>query len=286
MLKKSTTLLLTLAALGGLAGSANAGLFTKDANTSALNTTASWFGGVLAAPGASDTVVWDSKVTAANTVALGGSVAWGGIQITNPGGAVIVTHAAGNVLTLGGGGINMTAATQNLTLLNSANIAGNIAIGANQTWNVASGRTLQLFSNSNAQNQRLTGSGNIEITGGGIVRVLTGDAGSTTFVAGNGNDTYSGNWTITNGVVKGLRNGTHAWGTGTIYMNGGTLGQEQGGWLWSNNIVLNTGATSTFDDFNSSGLTRALKLQESSPAVAISISLTRLAAWTPTPGSS
>ena len=257
---KTTWTLLALATVAGLAGSANAAIITKQNNTSALNLDTSWFGGVAAT--SSDTVVWNSSVTAANTVALGGNVSWGGIQITNPGGgAVVVTHASGNVLTLGAGGIDMSTATQNLTLMNSANVAGNIAIGASQTWNVASGRTLTLWSNSNTANQRLTGSGNIEITGGGIVRVLTGDAGTTTFTAGNGNDTYSGNWTITSGSVRGLRNGTHAWGTGTIYMNGGTIGQEQGGWAWSNNIVLNTGTTSTFDDFNTSGTTRTLKLQ-------------------------
>lgn len=231
----------------------------KNNNTNALNLTTSWVGGVV--PTATDVALWDSTVTAANTAALGASLDWQGIRIASPGGAIVVTHTAGQSLSLGTAGIDMSAATQNLTLLNSTNIAGSIAIGGNQTWNVQTGRTLQLFSNSNTQNQRLTGSGNIEVTGGGIVRLLTGDAGSTTFVAGNGNDTYTGNWTITNGSVRGLRNGTHAFGQGSITMNGGTLGQEQGNWVWTNNITLNTATTSTFDDFNGSGTTRSLKLQ-------------------------
>ena len=243
-----------------LTGSATAADIIKANNTTALVTGGSFTTNPILNDG-TEVAVWDNTVAGANTVALGGNLNLSGLRIASPGGAVIVTQAAGNVLTLGSAGIDMSAATQNLTLLNTANVACNIAIGASQTWNVASGRTLQLWSNSNSQNQRLTGSGNIEITGGGIVRVLTGDAGSTTFTAGNGNDTYSGNWTITNGSVRGLRNGTHAWGTGVIYMNGGTLGQEQGGWTWSNNIVLNASTTSTFDDFNGSGTTRYLKLQ-------------------------
>jgi fibronectin-binding autotransporter adhesin len=232
---------------------------TKANNTTALNDPASW--SVGAVPGTSDVALWNSTVTGANTVLLGGNLSWAGVKVTNPGGAVVVTHTAGQTLTLGASGIDLSTASQNLTLLNTTNTAGTIAIGTSQTWNVVSGRTLTLFGSSNAANQRLSGSGHIEIAGGGIVRVLTGDAGSTTFTAGNGNDTFSGTWTVTNGSLRGLRNGTHAWGTGAIILNGGTIGQEQGSWTWSNNITLNSGTTSTFDDFNASGTTRALKLQ-------------------------
>ena len=253
----ATRILVSSIATAALSSSTWAADRIKQNNTTALNLAGSWD----TLPTSSDIAVWNNTVTGANTAALGADLSWEGIKIVNPGGAVTVTHTAGQTLTLGSSGIDMSAATQNLTLLNSANIAGNIAIGANQTWNVASGRTLQLFSNSNSQNQRLTGSGNIEITGGGVVRMLVGDAGSTTFTAGNGNDTYGGNWTVTNGTLRGLRNGTHAWGTGSVILNGGTIGQEQGSWTWSNNITLNTSTTSSFDDFNSSGTTRSLKLQ-------------------------
>ncbi len=242
-----------------LASPAEAVDVVKAANTNALNLGTSWVGG--AAPGTSDTMVWNNTLVGANSSAIGGNVSVLGLKVTNPGGAITVTHAAGNRLTIGGGGIDMSAATQNLTLLSSTNIAGSIAIGANQTWNVASARTLQVFSNSNSANQQLTGTGNIEVTGGGIVRLLVGDSTSTGLALdGNGNDGFSGNWTITNGSFRTLRNGTHAWGRGTVTLNGGTVGQEQGGWMWSNNFVLNAGSSSAFDDFNTSGTTRALKL--------------------------
>ena len=256
---KRTLSMLVVLALFGFATGAGAADIIKANNTTALVTGGSFTTNPILNDG-SEVAVWDNTVTAANTVAMGGDLNLVGIRIANPGGAVVVTHAAGNVLTIGSSGIDLSTATQNLTLMNSANVAGDIAINAGQTWNVASGRTLQLWSNSNTANQRLTGSANIEITGGGIVRVLTGDAGSTTTTAGNGNDTFSGNWTITSGSLRGLRNGTHAWGQGTLYLNGGTIGQEQGGWMWSNNIVLNTSTTSTFDDYNTSGTTRTLKL--------------------------
>lgn len=229
----------------------------KANNADALNLTTSWVAGVV--PSQGDIAAWDSSATGANTVALGANQSWQGIRIANPGGAVTVTHAAGQSLTLGSAGIDMSAATQNLTLLNSANVAGSVAIGANQTWNVATGRTLVLFSNSNTQNQSLTGSGNIQVTDGGTVRVLVGDAGSTTFVAGNGNDTYTGNWTISGGSkVISLRNGTHAWGKGTITLDNGTMSQEQGNWSFSNNITVAAGGGTITND--SSGNNRYMNL--------------------------
>src|SRR5207237_1564951 len=72
-----------------------------------------------------------------NTVSLGANLNFGEIQITNPGGPVTIN--AGNTLTLSGisgVGIDMSSATQNLTI----NCAS--TLGAAQTWTVASGRTL------------------------------------------------------------------------------------------------------------------------------------------------
>ncbi|MCU0747994.1 MAG: autotransporter-associated beta strand repeat-containing protein, partial [Akkermansiaceae bacterium] len=255
----------SLAASMALSSSAWAVDVIKDNNTTALNLGTSWLndgllGDITPATSPGHIAVWNSTVTGANSSALGASLSWEGIKITDPGGAITVTHSSAQTLTLGASGIDMSAATQNLNLL-SSDAAVNLAIGANQTWNIASSRTLTLFETDNAKNERLTGSGNIEVTGGGIVRMLVGDAGSTSFTAGNGNDTYTGNWTITNGSVRSLRNGTHAWGQGTINLNGGTIGQEQGSWTWSNAINLNSSTTSTIDDFNTSGGTRSLKLQ-------------------------
>jgi autotransporter-associated beta strand protein len=86
-----------------------------------------------------------------------------------------------------------------------------------------------------------------------------GDLGSTTFAAGNGNDTFSGNWTIDGGAkVISLRNGTHAWGRGTITLDNGTMSQTQGNWSFSNTITVAAGGGTIFSD--SSGNNRYMNL--------------------------
>jgi autotransporter-associated beta strand protein len=234
----------------------------KDNNTNALNLGTSWLddgllGDITPATSPGHVAVWNSTVLAANLTDLGGNLSWAGIRIAEPGGLVTIRHAAGQTLTLGASGIDMSAASQNMNLMTAAtaNTAGTLAIGANQTWNIASGRTLSLFSTSNSANQRLSGSGNIEVTGGGIVNLNVGDQGSTTFAAGNGNDTYTGNWTISGGSkVISLRNGTHAWGQGTITLDNGTMSQTQGNWSFNNNITIAAGGGTIYSD--SSGNSR------------------------------
>ena len=107
---------------------------TSLANTDDLNLATSWSGGSV--PGALDVANW-SGLGGANSTALGANLGLGGITIGTTGGAVTITGA--NTLTLGSGGIDMSAASQNLTV--SSNLA--LAQGA-QTWRVATGRTLTL----------------------------------------------------------------------------------------------------------------------------------------------
>lgn len=240
-------------------GTATAADVIKANNTDNLNLGSSWTGST--APTDSDTAVWDSTVTGANTTNLGANLAWGGMKVTNPGGAATVRFGAGQSLTLGSGGIDMASATQNATVMQAAtaNTAGTLVVGADQNWNIASGRGLTLFSTSNTANQRLSGAGNLTVTGGGVVTMNVGDAGSTTFVAGNGNDTYTGNWTITGGSkVISLRNGTHAWGQGSVTLDNGIMSQQQGNWSYSNAIVVGAGGGTITND--SSGNNRYLNL--------------------------
>src|SRR5262245_34582873 len=110
-----------------------AAIITKANNTDNLNLTTSWTNGVV--PGPPDVARWDANVTSANSVALGADLIWGGIVITNPGGAV--TIAVGNTLTLGTSGIDMGRASQNLT------ISSGLTLGpGTQRWNVTNGTTL------------------------------------------------------------------------------------------------------------------------------------------------
>jgi fibronectin-binding autotransporter adhesin len=160
-----------------LAPKAGATTRTKANDTTNLNLIGSWSGGVV--PGSGDIALWDATVTAANTVSLGANLNFGEIQITNPGGAVTIN--AGNTLTLSGVsgvGIDMSSATQNLTL----NCA--ITLGAAQTWNVASGRTLTL-------------SGSAAINNGGNLLTINTPSGAfaniNTVISGTGGLRETGN---------------------------------------------------------------------------------------------
>jgi len=120
---------------------AQAAQISKANNTDNLNLTTSWVGGVV--PGASDTAVWDSTVTAANSTLLGVSSNWSGIKIVGPGGPVTISAtstntALGATLTLNGNGVDMSGASQNLTISNG------VTLNAPQYWKIASGRTLNM----------------------------------------------------------------------------------------------------------------------------------------------
>lgn len=108
-------------------------------NTTNLNDGGSWTGGV---PNRDNMAVWTNAVTGDNSSLLGANVNWQGIRIANPGGAI--TIGPGNTLTLDAGAagisIDMSAATQNLTIQSGLTIRG--AVG--QLWNIGTGRTLTL----------------------------------------------------------------------------------------------------------------------------------------------
>ena len=139
---------------------------TKLDNTNDLNLSTSWSGGLI--PGALDVASWDSAVTGANSTLLGSNLSVGGIFISTPGGAV--TIGAGNTLTLGTDGIDLSTATQNLTISSGLTLAN-----GGQAWNAAGGRTLALttgaFSRSAGTALSLPGSGTVTSTMTGLVNV-------------------------------------------------------------------------------------------------------------------
>lgn len=126
------TLPLLLAAIALHTLSVEAADITKANNADNLNLGSSWVGGNV--PTSADVALWNSTITVANSTLLGADTNWSGIRIADPAGAI--TIGAGNNLTLGASGIDMSAATTNLTLGNA------VSLGAAQTWNVASDRTL------------------------------------------------------------------------------------------------------------------------------------------------
>jgi autotransporter-associated beta strand protein len=190
-----------VAALVGVAAGAtgHAAEIIKDNNTSALNTTGSWVGGVL--PGANDIVVWDGALVAPIITPLGGDVAWQGIKITNVQGArnaannVTISNAASpNTITLGSGGIDMSAALQTLV------IQSRLQLSANQTWAVSNANTaanpaglsqnedLALFAQAAA----------VPINLGGFTVTKTGDG---TVAVTSGYTISNGNFVVNQGIL-------------------------------------------------------------------------------------
>jgi autotransporter-associated beta strand protein len=149
----------------------NSGLgadITKADNADNLNLTTSWVGGVL--PGASDTALWDATVTGASTVGLGASRTIGALKIANPAGLVTI-NGTGLELAINSGGIDLSTATQNLTINSNLRF-----LSAVHQLQVPVGRTLTLLNvpvRNPAQNNDLVG-GVVRVDpAGGVVKIGT-----------------------------------------------------------------------------------------------------------------
>ncbi len=168
------------------------GPFIK-ADTSTLAGGSDWVGGV--APGVNDTALFDSTVSAANEANLTSNtnLTWGGLTVTSPNGPIAIQITNPFTLTLGSAGINMTSATQNVTISSNLALAGAV----NQAWSIASGRTLTLntgtftgnagatlnIQNSGTLAASMTGLANDSSENGGILGpwATVGTGASTTY---------------------------------------------------------------------------------------------------------
>lgn len=164
----------------------------KDNNTTDLDQAGSWTSSV---PTSSEAAIWESTVTGANSVALGSDLEFQSVEIQNPGGLVTIT--AGNTLTIGTGGIDMSASTQNMT------IASAVALGSDQDWNVNTSKTLTatgVVSGANKISKKgagtLTLSGTNTFTGG-----VDHDAGALSINAAAALGTTAGTFTIASGTT-------------------------------------------------------------------------------------
>jgi autotransporter-associated beta strand protein len=128
----------------------------KADNTADLNLAHSWTGGM--APTELDTARWIGLADPATHFSLGSECTWNRIVIGETGGAV--TIGGDNTLTLGHGGIDMSAATQDL------NIGSHLRLGAgHQSWILAADRTLALSTPTFTRNTGTT----LNIRGPGTV---------------------------------------------------------------------------------------------------------------------
>jgi autotransporter-associated beta strand protein len=140
VLSRRTMTFAALLAVAGVAITAHAQAPVVKANSyTSLTTGSDWVGGT--APGANNIAVWNSTASSPVPEPLGASTTWEGIQIVNPGSTITIS-GDGNSLTNGAvgvvglNGIDMSSASQNLTLSN------NLVVSGVQNWKIASGRTL------------------------------------------------------------------------------------------------------------------------------------------------
>ena len=216
---------LPLAALFAVPVSA-ANISWNGATDAVWSTGGNWVGGI--APVATDVAVFDATSVANLSTTLGADRTIQGLRITTPIG--LITIGAGNLLTLGAGGIDMSAASQNL-LLNAL-----VALAADQSWNVAAGRTLTangVLSGTNVNLNKI-GLGDLILGGANTFTGTTTIGGGTLTLNGSLNGTtgtdltFAGtgifNVSAASGVSQGMKVLRFSGGDGTVRStnNGGT----------------------------------------------------------------
>lgn len=221
----------------------------KQNNTTNLNLAGSWD----VVPTAADVAVFDTVYATTGALNTGALVTWQGLRVASPGGNVVINNStAGQEVALGSAGMNLSAATVNLSLQRPR-------VDASQTWNVATGR-IATIGNSAAARTGVLGLG----TGGPYTITKTG-AGTVQLDTSN---TAIGNvnWDVQGGLIRAIWNGSSSWGTGTITLGGGGIAVgtnftgSVGNWTWNNNIALTASTASFIDNQNNAGTDRWLKL--------------------------
>jgi hypothetical protein len=117
-------------------------------------------GGINGAPVANDIATWIES-SAGSALTLTKSRTWSGIAVTGAASAIAIGGTG--TLTLGAGGVSLAATGQDLTL------ATPLRLGADQRWDVASGRTLTVTT-------ALGGTGALTLAGAGTVQWRAGAA--------------------------------------------------------------------------------------------------------------
>jgi fibronectin-binding autotransporter adhesin len=191
---------LPLVIIVGAATSVHAVDQTKNNNNALpLDNVGAWVGGAV--PGATDLAIFDSTFGATPiSVGIGTSLSIKGIQATS---TMLADFSiiAGGSLTIGSSGIDMSAASRNFTIQ-----AQPITLGANQTWDVNTGKTLTL------QNSTLSYGANtlnINSTNGGGTVIMPGTLSGT------------GAWTIGSGATVRLTNGGAPYPTSDVTISSG-----------------------------------------------------------------
>ena len=236
-LRKTQTILALSAAAAASAfvSAARADTYGVNGTSTELDLSSSWTnetGVNVPPPTGTDIAQWDALDTllGAQTYTLFapatgvGNTTWGEISITGAytGGAITINDAgntAVNTLTLNGVngvGIDMSAATQNLT------IANNLILGNAQIWNVGSGRTLTVSGSVSGTSFTKSGSGTVTLS--------------------TNADTFTGNAIVNAGTLA--VNIGQSTTSGFVLSSGTTFTTTQS--LVGSNVVTALGGTVTF----------------------------------------
>ncbi len=156
-----------------------AGSITKADNITALSSAGSWtYGGV---PAATDAALWNGAYSVANaTASIGTGLTVDRVVVTAPSQAMAISAGTGSLTLLAqnGTGIDLSTASQNFS------IAAPIVLGANQTWDIANGRTLTVSGAISGSGKALTksGTGTLALSGAlNFTDGLTATAGTVSF---------------------------------------------------------------------------------------------------------
>jgi hypothetical protein len=205
-------------------------VWTGASNTSWVNTN-NWQAGN--APSANELVTFNSLSTAHLATVLNSNYNVYAISLTTPTGPVSIGGA--NTLTVGSGGIDLSAASQSLT------VTAPLVLGAIQSWIVTNGATLSV-------NGAISGSGALTVAGGGIVS-LGGAAtytGDTTVFAGG-----TLQMTATNALPNGAGAGNvNISGTLDLYGTAQTINVLNGSGVVDNTAAGTATLTFTNDSFS------------------------------------
>lgn len=141
-------------------------------------TATNWVEG--AAPGTTETAIFDNNATSNLAISLGASATIRGIVLSNPANNISI---ASNTLTISSNGINMGSATKNLTITSGVTVQSAV-----HSWNVASGTILSTpipVRNPGANNDNI--GGHIIVSGTGTVKMGSAAVG---IIADNGPNPY------------------------------------------------------------------------------------------------
>jgi autotransporter-associated beta strand protein len=182
------------------------GVSIKANNTTALDQAASWTNQIV--PTVLDTARWDGTY-ASGTMTTGGGVSFGKLQLASP--STSITLNTGGALTLGSGGIDLSAATNSLTI----NVP--VTLAATQPWSIGTSRNVFLnnvVSDGDADHGvTLSGPGGTVLAADNSysgVTILNGGTLHLGATAGTTSGSIAGPLTMTGGTLRSNRTDAHA----------------------------------------------------------------------------